>query len=310
MITVARARSGWSRNLILLSLVGVGATLAAGVAFQFYGIVHALQPNPWLRSFVGGGVFLWLFSSTGACVLHRIWLFLSDRTAASNFDPGRRKLMDAAGTALAAAPFAICGYGALIQRTDFHIREVEVPISNLPPDLRGLRILQLSDIHIGPFLTERDLARVIDESLNLRPHLAVITGDLISMRGDPLDACLRQIARLRPDAGILGCMGNHEAYAETEAYTAEQGGRLGIDFLRSRARPLKFGNATLNVAGMDYQSVSKRATYLTGAERLVAPDAVNLLLAHNPDVFPVAAKKAGRRANGMGLYVIIDASAR
>jgi len=139
--------------------------------------------------------------------------------------------------------------------------------------------------------TERDLARVIDESLNLRPHLAVITGDLISTVGDPLDACLRQIARLRPDAGILGSMGNHENYARVQPYTVQQGARLGIDFLRQRARPLRFGAATLNVAGVDYYSIYDRKSYLTGADRLVAPGAVNVLLSHNPDVFPVAARQ-------------------
>jgi predicted MPP superfamily phosphohydrolase len=191
----------------------------------------------------------------------------------------------------AAAPLALSGFGALVQRTDFRVTETDIPIPNLPRDLQGLRILQLSDIHLGPFLTESDLARVIDESLNLRPHLAVITGDLISVIGDPLDACLRQIARLRPDAGILGCMGNHEVLAGTEDYTAKEGARLGINFLSGRARALRFGEAKLNIAGVAYESIMKRKSYLTGAERLVAPGAVNLLLSHNPDVFPVAARK-------------------
>jgi hypothetical protein len=185
----------------------------------------------------------------------------------------------------------MAGFGGIVQRTDFRVREVDIAIPNLPRDLHGLRVLQLSDIHLGPFLSERDLARVIDESRNLRPHLAVITGDLISMSGDPLDACLRQIARLRPDAGILGCMGNHEIYAGVQEYTFEQGARLGIDFLRERGRPLRFGEATLNVAGVDYQPQRLREHYLDGAESLIAADAVNVLLSHNPNVFPIAARQ-------------------
>ena len=158
---------------------------------------------------------MWAFSSTGGLIARRVWRWLLERGPA-DFDPGRRRLVNVAGNALAAAPFALTGFGALIQRTDFRVREVEIPIGDLPRDLQGLRILQLTDIHLGPYLSERDLARVIDESLNLRPHLVVVTGDLISMSDDPLDACLRQIARLRPDAGILGCMGNHEAYAKVQ----------------------------------------------------------------------------------------------
>ncbi len=52
---------------------------------------------------------------------------------------------------------------------------------------------------------------------------------------------------------------------------------------------MRFGNSTLNLAGVDYQRTGR--PYLTGAEQLIAPGAVNLLLSHNPDVFPVAARQ-------------------
>ena len=165
-----------------------------------------------------------------------------------------------------ATPFAVMGYGALVQRTDFRVREVDVPMPGLPQDLDGLRILQLSDIHLSAFLSEAEFARVIDASLELRPHLAVVTGDLISGHSDPLDACIRQLARVKADAGMFGCMGNHERYASAEDYTASRSARAGIRFLRGEAQALRFGNATLNLAGVDFQSQSRRKAYLRGAE--------------------------------------------
>ena len=60
-------------------------------------------------------------------------------------------------------------------------------------------------------------------------------------------------------------------------------------FLRSAAAPLRFGKAILNLAGVDYQRLRRR--YLVGAEKLVVPGALNVLLSHNPDVFPVAARQ-------------------
>ena len=151
--------------------------------------------------------------------------------------------------------------------------------------------LHLSDIHLSAFLSERELMRVIDAANETRAHLALVTGDMITARGDPLDACLRQLARLRADAGVVGCMGNHERYAGALEYAAREGARLGLRFLRGQARQLRFGGAVLNLAGVDYEPVSRTRTYLAGAERLIVPGACNVLLSHNPDVFPVAARK-------------------
>jgi predicted MPP superfamily phosphohydrolase len=120
-------------------------------------------------------------------------------------------------------------------------------------------------------------------------HLALVTGDLITTARDPLDTCLRQLSRLRTAAGVFGCLGNHEIYANAEDYVEKHGAHLGQRYLRQRAESLKFGQATLKLAGVDYQRSSK--PYLVGAGRMVAPGAFNVLLSHNPDVFPVAAKQ-------------------
>jgi hypothetical protein len=213
-----------------------------------------------------------------------------------------------------AAPFVVMGYGAVVERLDFRVRELDVPLPGLPLDLDGLRILQLSDIHLSAFLHESELAKAIDMALELRPHLTVVTGDLISSRGDPLDACIRQLARVKSDAGTFACMGNHERYARAERYAAEAGARAGIRFLRGQAQTLRFGNSVLNLAGVDYEPLTNRGRYLRGAERLVVPGAVNVLLSHNPDVFPVAARQgynlllAGHTHGGQVTVEILDQS--
>jgi len=263
--------------------------MAAGFALGFSFLVSRYK-LPAAPSQVAGAVSqIWLFGSTAGYLAYRAMRFLAGRFWGPAFDPSRRRLLNATGNALLAAPFAVVGYGALIERLDFRVREVEVPVPNLPDGLDGLRLLHLSDIHLSAFLSEKNLARVIDSANELRPHLALVTGDLITSAGDPLEACLRQIARLRADAGILGCMGNHEDYARCENLTEREGARLGVTFLRGRAQPLRFGGAVLNVAGVDYQRSG--LDYLRGAERLALPGAYNVLLSHNPDVFPVAVEK-------------------
>jgi predicted MPP superfamily phosphohydrolase len=207
---------------------------------------------------------------------------------ASEFQAPRRAFLQAAGAAFCITPMAGTAFG-IVTRNRFRVSEVKIPIPNLPKDLDDLRIVQVTDIHLSPFLSERELVRVVDMANETRPHLALVTGDLITRRGDPLDACLRQLARLRAEAGVLGCLGNHEVYARVENYVTTEARRIGIEFLRWQAKVLQFGSARINFAGVDYQKM--HASYLVGAEAMIVPGALNVLLSHNPDVFPVAAAR-------------------
>jgi predicted MPP superfamily phosphohydrolase len=199
--------------------------------------------------------------------------------------PRRQFLRTAAGTTLAAAPLIGAGFGFLV-RNDFRLVEIKVHIPNLAKDLQGLRLVQVTDIHLSPFLSERQFERAIDMANETRADIVLVTGDLITRGGDPLDACLRQLARLRGNVK-LGCLGNHEIYTNTEDYVTREGRKIGIDFLRGEARSLRFGGAYINFAGVDYQQFHR--PYLVGAEKYVAPGQLNVMLSHNPDVFPVAA---------------------
>ena len=275
----------------MTGLLGVLVRLA--LAAVMLGLVLSLPSasslplNPVFFGWIRGASLMWAFTSTSAWILYRVLRLF--RKKSDDMDPTRRALLRAAGGAVVAAPFALFGFGALVERTAFRVRELDVPIPDLHPDLEGLRLVHLSDIHLSPYLSEQEFARVVDAANELRAQVMFVTGDLISMRGDPLDACLHQLSRLRSDAGILGCMGNHEIYAQSEAYTEAQGARLGIPFLRSHARQLRLGSATLNIAGVDYQKIRWRPRYLLGAERLIRPGALNIMMSHNPDVFPEAA---------------------
>ncbi len=302
-----------SRRWIRPALLLFAASLAVSYAFTFSVVLARIRIPTRIGSILGAGSLTYFLTATGVLGIHGLLAWVR-KLLHADVNPGRRRVLNAAGGALMAAPFAAVGYGALIGRTDFRIREVDIPLAGLPPDLDGLRILQLSDIHLSAFLSEAEFARVIDAALHLHPHLAVITGDLISGRSDPLDACIRQLARVKADAGVFGCMGNHERYSGAEDYTARQSARLGIRFLRGEAQTLRFGNATLNLAGLDFESQRGRSRYLRGAERLIVPGATNVLLQHNPDVFPVAARQgynlllAGHTHGGQVTVEILDRS--
>ena len=205
--------------------------------------------------------------------------FCSDKFAASGFSEAAAELV--------AAPLVTVGYGVFVERRNIRMREQKIVIPGLAEDLDGLRIVQLTDIHLSPFLSVRELAHAVGMANETNAHLALVTGDMISGQRDPLDACLENLAQLRSEAGIFGCLGNHEIYAHAENYATTRGAELGIRYLRSEAVRLKFGGAAMNLAGVDYQRFNE--PYLMGAEDMVQPGMLNVLMSHNPDVFPVAA---------------------
>jgi len=274
----------WSgrRRLALLA----GADILLGVLFTlsyllgFYRVWRHF-PHIWATWIEAVGLILSM-GLIGLFFAALVWRHVSE------FRPERRAFVKVVGGGMMAAPFIVTGVG-MLTRNQFHLNVVDVPIPNLPKDLQGLRIAQITDIHLSPFLSERDFARAIDMANETKPHLTLVTGDLITRAGDPLDACLRQLARLRADAGVLGCLGNHEIYCNNEDYVTEQGARIGIDFLRSRSRVLRFGDTSINFAGVDYQKFDH--PYLVGAEQMTKPGMINVLLSHNPDVFRTAASQ-------------------
>jgi uncharacterized protein len=281
----ARA-SEWIRVLIVACGGLSGVLLIVGFLLMFDRVAQHL--SVWEGTWIRGSAMIWAMLSilwTGAWL---VWIGLAAVLKPAS-SPGRRGFLKASGAALFAAPLAVTGYGVFVQRLNIRMREQKIVIPGLAEDLEGIRIVQLTDIHLGPFLSERELAHAVAMANETYAHIALVTGDMISFHRDPLDICLKHLSGLRAEAGILGCLGNHEIYAKAEDYATEQGARLGIRYLRSEAVRLKFGGATMNLAGVDYQRFHK--PYLRGAEKMIEPGILNVLMSHNGDVFPVAARQ-------------------
>lgn len=247
-----------------------------------FGLANTLHLGNWI-GWVRVTGYAWLLASLVAASYFEV----SRRDFA--MQPQRRRFLQTLGFTAVAAPLAAASAGFVKTQQDAIVNAVDIPIPNLPRDLEGFRIVQISDIHLSPFLHRPQLARAVDLANEQRGNLALVTGDLISYEGDPLDDCLAELRRLRSDIGTYGCLGNHEIAAQSEEYTTRQGARMGMRFLRHETAELKVGEARLNLAGVDYQR--KNQPYLVGARALQRAGAVNVLLSHNPDVFPVAAEQ-------------------
>jgi hypothetical protein len=293
LVWLLRWKAAGAGRRTRLAIVGIGAAsmTASFIAFLLhFQRVARYFPDWWLswgNALSIGWALLSICWLAGFAVLGIFSRITAGSTTGHSL--ARRRFFQTASAAVFAAPPLALGYGVFLQRHQLSLREHSVQIPGLPHDLDGLRLVQLTDIHLSPFLSRAELERAIDMANETRAHVALVTGDLITTNRDPLDDCLNSLARLRADAGIYGCLGNHEIYARAEDYTEREGARRGLRFLRSAAAPLRFGNASLNLVGVDYQAL--HSPYLLGAEKLVVPGALNIMLSHNPDVFPVAARQ-------------------
>ena len=198
-------------------------------------------------SAVRGVDWLWRRSAALVRVVRHADVAVSDPPA----DPQRRYFLRTATYAAGALPLAGALYGFAIERFDFEIYRVDVPIPGLPHGLDGLRILQLSDIHASNYMPISQVRRIVDKAQRLPADVIMITGDLLTGRGDPLEACVAELSRLRAPLGVWGCNGNHEIYTHTEGEEAELFRQHGMTMLRQESAQLSWRGARFNLVGVD-----------------------------------------------------------
>jgi predicted MPP superfamily phosphohydrolase len=209
-------------------------------------------------------------------------------------DPGRRHFFKTATAVAGAAPFLGAVYGFASERLNYQVRRVEIPLPNLPSVLDGMKIAQLSDIHLSGYISRDDVRRAVDMANDLAADLSVVTGDFITGASDPLAECIEELRKLAAPLGVYGCNGNHEIYAKAEDAAQNLFAQAGMKLLRSENSKIQFRGAQLNLIGVDYQRErgpgGKRIETLAGVEKLVRRDMPNILLSHNPNSFDRAAE--------------------
>lgn len=208
-------------------------------------------------------------------------------------EPARQTVFRHAAYLAGSLPVLATAYGVMVGRRRYRIVRVEIPIPELPPNLDGLRIVQLSDLHIGDFMPRAAIRRAVHMANTLQADLAVLTGDLISDGHDPLEDCIAELSQLRAPLGIWGCHGNHERWTEVEERAQALFQHYGMHVLRQQCVELSWRGGTVNLIGVDDQREHRRSgdqsPMLHGIEALVRTDIPNILLSHNPNTFERAA---------------------
>lgn len=192
-------------------------------------------------------------------------------------------------TWLAVAPFLFSTYGALVGSSLMRRESVRVPVAGLPEALRGLRIVQLSDLHAGRHVSRHRLRRIAKRAARLVPDLVVVTGDHVHNSPAFARQAAEAIASIPAPLGHYACLGNHDFWAGADAVERELT-RAGVQVLRNRGVRLVRGAGELWLCGVD-DPWSDR--FDLGAALRGRPEgAATVLLSHQPNTWPLA-QKAG-----------------
>src|SRR5262249_25129111 len=204
-------------------IVAALVVLAAALDMVRVRVIPRRAFGPWGRAIAR----LWLITSCFSFVAMMVvgslaWFSRSAMAAlpaaqATRVEPARHTVFRYAAYLAGGLPFLAAVYGATAGRLRDRVVTVEGPIADLPPHLDGLRIVHLSDIHIGDFMPRSAIRRAVDMIHAVQPDLAVQTGDLITNEHDPLEDGIAELSRLRVPLGVWGCHGNHERWAGVEA---------------------------------------------------------------------------------------------
>ncbi|MBI4913959.1 MAG: metallophosphoesterase [Acidobacteria bacterium] len=176
----------------------------------------------------------------------------------------------------------LLGLAAVLRPVPLEAHDIHVP--GLAPDLEGFRIVQLSDLHVGPFSRADRLDELCAQVNALEPDLVAVTGDLVDGEADGARDKVARLGALRARHGVHFVTGNHEYYSGVGPWIQELRG-LGWRVLMNEHALLRHGQADLAVAGMP-DPTGRRAPGggpdLARALAGVPPGAFKLLLFHPP----------------------------
>jgi hypothetical protein len=209
------------------------------------------------------------------------------------FDPQRRIFLKSAAAAIPSLTVlaGADGFGQSFASTD--IRRITLSFANLPADLIGLKILQISDCHLGFYVGLSDLEQLLTKADEIKPDLVLVTGDLSDDLNILPDA-LKLIGQLKPRYGIFSSLGNHEYYRGIKkVFNIYQDGPIPL--LVSEGRLMPIGDARLFIGGADDPRWLRRdnteflRNTVEKAMEGASPDSFKILMSHRPEAFNYAA---------------------
>jgi predicted MPP superfamily phosphohydrolase len=244
-----------------------------------------LSPSPYTRgTWVAGLALNMPFYFLIGVFVRVVWFRTRPRPAPL---PARRRFLKAGVRLIGAGAVAGLGY-AFAEPRWFGVTHRSFTLRGLPPSLDGLRLVQLTDIHHGPWLSLGHVRDVVEACNALRPDLVLLTGDYVLHSSAYARPVVEELARLRPAIGTVAVLGNHD-WSEGAGVVRREFAEAGLPLIDNARRVLTPDRELVDAAceGLALCGVEDLWRGKPDPRRALAglpPAMPRLLLSHNPDV--------------------------
>ena len=141
-------------------------------------------------------------------------------TESGNVGISRLEFLSQMGLMIAAVPFFSTIYGMVRGPFRFEVRKQKLVFSNLPTAFNGLKIVQISDIHSGSFLSTQPMEDMVNLVMKQNADVIFFTGDLVNNRNDEMDEFKTILNKIKAPMGVFSIFGNHD-YGDYTSWNSE-----------------------------------------------------------------------------------------
>lgn len=250
-----------------------------------------------LITLIGKGIFLILILLSDILLIPFYIIKLIKKQPANN--SGRRLrpkffLFFSAGIASVVMLAYISGMFFWV--SDFKLNTIEIPVKDLPKEFDGYKIIQLSDIHLGSFLSVKPMEKVLDIVNAQHPDLILFTGDMVNFVTDEAITFESVMKRFSAKDGVYSILGNHD-YGEYSKWNSPKDKKLNDNALFTFYKKINWhllknenviisrDSATIAVIGVENWSVTKRFGKKGDLRKaLIGSEQANfkILMSHDP----------------------------
>lgn len=211
---------------------------------------------------------------------------------------GRNRIV--AGTILGLSVAFSC-LGMFKSVISLEVVEQEVAVKDLPVELDGLRIAQLSDLHVSSVFTRDRVEEIVERTNALKPDLIALTGDFVDGTPQKRGYDLEPLKNLKAKYGVFGIEGNHEHYVDYDGWMRFMP-TLGMTWLKNASASVQINGKTVSVIGLTDPMAQRYGRELPDIEKasanVPAQTSLRVLLSHQPKYAALYSGKADLMLSG------------